>query len=167
MAGGISVSFLPVTPSNNVLKLFQDRQSCPHSSFVQEGLTLKAFLSPNVTFLLFSFGSCTCFQTTVYIQPLLSISSEPLGQREFLRGVRQLDLQKHRLGFTGKSVRPSVRSVETSKVLAPWLPAGKQERQTRKAEDSCDALETELRRRPEWLRKEISSAMKPDTCSEL
>ena len=79
----------------------------------------------------------------------------------------QLDLQKHRLGFTGKSVRPSVRSVETSKVLAPWLPAGKQERQTRKAEDSCDALEMELRRRPEWLRKEISSAMKPDTCSEL
>ena len=62
---------------------------------------------------------------------------------------------------------PSVPSGETAKELALWLPAGKQERQTRKAAGSCGALEREFRRRPEWLRKQISSTVKPDTCLEL
>lgn len=83
----ISISFLQATPNNPPIevKTLPSRDNSIHHLHFCRKLDSETSLAPNVIFFLFLFETCPSFQISLQAQPLLSISSKPQGQRDFLQ----------------------------------------------------------------------------------
>lgn len=162
----ISISFLQATPNNppTEVKTLPSRDNSTHHLHFCRKLDPETSLAPNVIFFLFLFE--TSLPSKQVCKPSLS-SLSPLSlkvKETSCSGLVWLELQRALTGLHQESLWSTVPIVESIRNWALWLPAGNQERQTRKVVGLWCA--GAFRRRPDWLRKEISLTVKPDSCAD-